>query len=93
MTDRDPKAITGVLTLVPNPSTTRPCLPGMAFAIVVGTIPYFLCRNGKLLMSDSTWGHSAPALGTRVTAVGEVEEKRDVNACLFRTIEISSLRA
>ena len=93
MVSHNQQTITGTLTLVPNPCTTRPCLPGMAFAVVVGHTPYFLAKNGKLCMNDYAWGPSAPRPGAQVTATGAVEEKHDINDCLFRTIEVASLRS
>jgi hypothetical protein len=87
------QTLTGVLTLVPNPCTTRPCLPGMALAIVVGPTPYFLTRNGTLCRDVHAWGRHAPTPGTEVTVSGEVETRTDVNDCVFRTIELVSLSA
>lgn len=82
--------LTGVLSLVPNPCTTRPCLPGLALAVVVGPTPYFLTRNGKLCRDDDALGRRAP-VGAKVRVSGAVETSRDVNDCLFHTIEFVSL--
>jgi hypothetical protein len=87
-----PQAITGVFTLVPNPCTTRPCLPGMAWAVVVGDTPYFLAKDGKLCRQNDAWDGSAPAPGALVTATGTVKEEYDINHCLFRTLEPTSLQ-
>jgi hypothetical protein len=86
------QTLVGTLTLVPNPCTTRPCLPGMAFAVVVGHTPYFLTKDGRLCMSNYAWAPTAPALGDQVTATGVVAENLDVNDCQFRVIEFTSLR-
>jgi hypothetical protein len=86
------QTLVGTLTLVPNPCTTRPCVPGMAFAVIVGDTPYFLTKDGRLCMSNYAWAPTAPTLGAQVTATGVVAENSDVNDCLFRVIEFTSLR-
>jgi hypothetical protein len=80
---------TGKLELVPNPCTTRPCLPGLAFAVIVDDrVPYFLTRDGRFLMQNAI---DLPSPGERVVAVGHVSNQRDVNNNAFKTIEFTSL--
>jgi hypothetical protein len=80
---------TGKLELVPNPCTTRPCLPGLAFAVVVDDrVPYFLTRDGRLQMQNAV---DLPSPGERVVAVGCVRDQKDVNGNAFKILEFTSL--
>ena len=81
--------ITGKLELVPNPCTTRPCLPGLAHAVVVDDrVPYFLTSDGRFRMQNAV---DLPPPGERVVAVGQVRDQKDVNDNAFKTLEFSSL--
>ncbi len=80
--------ITGKLELLPNPCTTKPCLPALAFAVVdEDRVAHFLSRDGRFVL------HAAdlPSPGEQVVAVGEVHEQQDVNGKTFKTIELASL--
>ena len=80
---------TGKLELVPNPCTTKPCLPGLAFAVVVDDrVPYFLTRDGRLQMQNAV---DLPSPGERVVAVGYVRDQKDVNGNAFKSLEFTSL--
>ena len=80
---------TGKLDLVPNPCTTKPCLPGLAFAVVVDDrVPYFLTREGRLQMQNAV---GLPSPGERVVAVGHVRDQKDVNGNAFKSLEFTSL--
>ena len=88
MTDRATK-ITGKLELVPNPCTTKPCLPGLAFAVVVDDrVPYFLTNDGRFQMQNAV---NLPSPGEIVVAVGRVDDQKDVNDNAFKTLEFTSL--
>ena len=82
--------ITGKLELLPNPCTTKPCLPGLAFAVVADDrVPHFLTRDGRFVM------HSAgdlPSPGEKVVVVGDVHEQQDVNGKTFKSIELRTVR-
>lgn len=81
--------ITGKLELVPNPCTTKPCLPGLAHAVIVDDrVPYFLTRDGRLQMQNAV---DLPSPGERVVAVGHVRDQKDVNNNAFKTLEFASL--
>ena len=80
---------TGKLELVPNPCTTRPCLPSLAFAVIVDDrVPYFLTRGGRFQMQNAV---DLPSPGERVVAVGNVRDQKDVNGNAFKTLEFTSL--
>jgi hypothetical protein len=80
---------TGKLELVPNPCTTKPCLPGLAFAVIADRVPHFLTRNGRFYMQNAA---DLPSPGETVVAAGVVHEQKDVNGNTFKTIEFTSLR-
>lgn len=82
----------GTLELVPNPCTTRPCIPGLALAVVVDGVPYFLTENEALCMHDRDWGRELPAPGKPVAVTGELQTRLDVNDCRFLTIEVAGVR-
>ncbi len=79
--------ITGKLELLPNPCTTKPCLPGLAFAVVADGVPYFLSSNGGFVMHNA----DLPPAGETVVAVGVVLEAMDVNGNPFKTIKLKSV--
>ena len=80
---------TGKLELVPNPCTTKPCLPGLAFAVVANGVPYFLTRNGRFYMQNET---DLPSPGGIFVVAGKVRDQKDVNGNAFKTVELTSLR-
>ncbi len=85
------QTIEGTLTLLPNPCTTKPCLPGLAFAVMADDgAPYFLAKN------DGFYMHGVPDMpepGDKVVATGSVQEKRDVTGKAFKAIELTALRS
>ena len=83
--------IRGTLELVPNPCTTRPCIPGLALAVVVDGVPYFLTENEALCMQGRNWSRELPDPGEPVAVTGEVEAQLDVNDCRFLTIEVAGI--
>ena len=89
--DARPRTVTGKYVLLPNPCTTRPCLPGMAYAIESGGQQLFLTRAGRWSASALTWGDFAPDVGDTVTVVGQVSQRTDVRGQPFFTIEVESL--
>lgn len=93
MTDQAPKTITGTLALLPNPCTTKPCLPGMAFAVIADdSVQYFLTKGGGFYMLGSGESNKMPAPGDKVVASGDVQERRDIAGNIFTTIELTTLR-
>jgi hypothetical protein len=80
---------TGKLEFLPNPCTTKPCLPGLALAVVSADgVTYFLTRDGKFQMQPAA---GMPSPGEKVLAIGDVHEQVDVNARPFKTIDFTSL--
>ena len=81
--------ITGKLELLPNPCTTKPCLPALAFAVVdEDRVAHFLSRDGRFVLHNAA---DLPSPGERVVAVGEVEEQQDVNGKTFKRIHFTNL--
>ncbi len=92
MTAASSTTLRGTLEFVPNPCTTRPCIPGLALAVVVDGVPYFLTDNEALCMHGSDRGRELPASGKPVVVTGEVETRLDVNDCRFLTIDVAGVR-
>ena len=81
---------TGKLELLPNPCTTKPCLPGLALAVVSeDRVARFLTRNGRFYMQPTA---DLPSPGERVVVVGTLREQKDVDGKSFQTIEVSSVK-
>jgi hypothetical protein len=81
---------TGKLELLPNPCTTKPCLPGLALAVVTTEgASHFLTRDGKFYMHSNAV--DTPSPGEMVVAVGFVQERQDVYGKSFKTIDVQSL--
>lgn len=94
MTAHSDKTLTGTLSLEPNPCTTKPCLPGIAFALVTDDgVRYFLTRRGGFIMPSSAESNSLPAPGDKVVAGGSVQEEHDIAGNIFRTLEVTTLRS
>lgn len=83
---------TGRLAYLGNPCTTEPCLPGMAFAVMVESTPYYLTSEGAWLDDTRAWDGYTPAPGDKVTVIGRVIERRDVRGDPFLELEVASLR-
>jgi hypothetical protein len=92
MIDQTPKTITGTVALLPNPCTTKPCLPGMALAVIANdSVRYFLIKDSGFYMQDSGESKQMPASGNKVVARGDVQEKLDITGNNFKTIEVTTL--
>lgn len=84
--------ITGFYTLAPNPCTTTPCLPGLAYALQAGGEQWFVTLDGHWFADDRSWSGYRPEPGDRVTISGPVGERTDVRGEPFRVIEAVTLR-
>ena len=73
-----PTTITGRYALVPNPYTTEPCLPGMAYAIESGGQCFFLTLGGRWSDQGHAWKGWMPALGDAVSATGGIRQQIDI---------------
>lgn len=88
-----PQTITGTLTVLPNPCTTRPCLPGTALAVVGdNNVRYFLTRGGRFYAGETSEENGMPAPGEPVVASGSVQEQHDIAGNTFTTIEVATLQ-
>jgi len=83
--------IAGRYAFVPNPCTTIPCLPGMAYAIESGGQCYFLTLGGRWSSQAHAWKGWKPSVGDAVTVSGDVRQQTDVNGNPFLVIEVKSL--
>lgn len=85
----------GQVVLVPNPCTTRPCLPGMALAIraTPGSGEqglWYLVRDGAFL-TDPESPPGTPPVGTLARASGVAHTHVDVNGDPYTTFETDTL--
>jgi hypothetical protein len=91
MTDDVLTTITGKYMFLPNPCTTEPCLPGMAYALESSGQCFFLTMAGQWsdkVIEREGW---VPKMGDTVTVAGRVMQRRDVRGEPFLTIEVESL--
>lgn len=94
MTDHaGPRTITGKCVFLPNPCTTKPCLPGMAYAVESDGQPLFLTRSGRWSAIPLGWNGFVPDVGDIITVIGQVTQRADVRGQPFLTIEVDSLVA
>jgi len=91
-TSNDLNTITGRYSCVPNPCTTDPCLPGMAYAVLADDTCYYITIGGYWFSENRSWGAYTPEPGDPVTVTGRLQEQEDVSGNLFYTIEAVSLR-
>lgn len=89
--DDSPQTITGTYVFLPNPCTTEPCLPGMAYAVRSATQCVFLTIAGRWSDTAVAWQGWTPQMGDTITVVGRVAQRTDVRGQPFLTIEVESL--
>ncbi len=87
----DPQVISGRYVFVPNPCITKPCLPGMAFAVESGGELLFIAIGGQWSSEPRSWGDYRPQAGDRVIVSGQVHTCVDTNGQPFRVIEVKSV--
>lgn len=85
------RSIAGRYAFVPNPCTTRPCLPGMAWAVQAQDAPYFLTVQGRWFAQERSWNGYTPAAGDAVTVTGSVEQRLDVDGRPYLCIEVGAV--
>jgi hypothetical protein len=89
--NEDAETVTGSLILAPNPCTTEPCLPGLAYAIDADGRRVFVTTDGALRMHGHHWVEAELEPGSRVAGRGIVKERRDISGRPYLAIEVSSL--
>ena len=85
------RTVTGRYVLVPNPCTTEPCLPGLAYAVETGAACYLLTVRGRWSAVEGDWGDARVEPGAVVTVTGMVSEQVDRRGDRFQTIEVEAL--
>ena len=92
MESRERTTITGEYSIVPNPCTTDPCLPGVVYAVLMDNT-YHLTIEGHWLWGgeNPSWDGYTPGLGDLVTVTGYVSEEMDIFGNSFYNIEVVSL--
>lgn len=83
--------ITGRYAFVPNPCTTEPCLPGMAYAMESGGKCFFLTVGGRWSDQARAWQGWIPAVGDAISVTGTVRQQLDIRGNPFFTLEVESL--
>ena len=81
----------GRYVMVPNPCTTRPCLPGMAYALQTPTDRYYLTRAGRWSATATAWGGYAPQIGDPIYVTGVVDDHVDAFGKPYLTLEAASV--
>ncbi|MGK7914653.1 MAG: hypothetical protein AB4038_03785 [Prochloraceae cyanobacterium] len=89
--DSAPITVTGEYTFVPNPCTTKPCLPGFIFALQVNETYYYLMVEGQWLWETQSWDGFVPQVGQTVKVSGEISEQIDTAGQVFYNLEVISL--
>jgi len=87
--------ITGVYTMIPNPATTDPVVPGMVVAVTASNIDYILTINGGWFWdhSEFSWEGWTPELNEQISVTGVVSEHQDLQQNTYFEIEISNVQA
>jgi hypothetical protein len=88
----DMHTITGEYSYVSNPCTTKPCLPGMVFAVQANRTHYYLALRGHLIFENLSWEGYAPEPGAIVTVAGYLSKHEDIYGNEFFEIEVISLQ-
>lgn len=86
------KTITGRYSYIGNPCITDPCLPGMAYAVLVNDKYYYITVNGYWFSKNRSWDEYTPKPNDLVTITGYLQEDKDVFGKPFYTIEVVSLK-
>jgi hypothetical protein len=86
------RSITGRYAYIGNPRTANPCVPGMAYAVQVNSVCYYITVNDRLLSENRSWGDYTPLPNDVVILSGRVSEKKDVFDKPYYTVETLTLR-
>jgi hypothetical protein len=85
------RTVTGRCVFVPNPCTTQPCLPGMAYALLGddGEL-LFITRGGHWSDQPPRVGGLTLQVGDRLALTGGVSEHQDAFGRPYRLIEAAT---
>ena len=84
-------SIQGRYVRVPNPCTTRPCLPGLAYAVECEGRTDILTIAGRWSPDSRSWLGWTPSLGERIRVLGRIAHHVDIRGEPFWTIEPRSV--
>ncbi len=82
----------GVYTIVGNPGTTVPAIPGVVSAVSCSDTLYVLEHHGRWYTNgECSWNGYVPAGGDSVYITGIITDRLDISGNPYRTIEIIDL--
>ena len=91
-TEPSNRSLIGRCTLAPNPCTTTPCLPGVAYAVECEAELYFLTLAGRWSAQARSYAGYTAQVGDEVEVTGLVHRRMDIFGKPFFTVEVSSVR-
>lgn len=92
MSTEDVDIIRGVYSYVSNPCITKPCLPGMVFAVLAKGTYYYLTIQGRMIFENRSWEGYSPEPGAIITVEGYLRTQEDIMGKKFFEIEVISLK-
>jgi len=92
MSTEDVDIIRGVYSYVSNPCMTKPCLPGMVFAVLAKGTYYYLTIQGRMIFENRSWEGYSPEPGAIITVEGYLRTQEDIMGKKFFEIEVISLK-
>lgn len=81
--------ISGAYTMIPNPATTVPSLPGMVAAVTANDVDYILTVNGKWFWEEFLWEGWTPERDDRISVTGVISEHTDLLSRTYFEIEVA----
>ena len=91
-TEPSQRDLIGRCTLAPNPCTTTPCLPGVAYALECEAALYYLTLAGRWSAQARSYAGYAAQLGDEIEVTGLVSRHTDIFGKPFYTVEVRSAR-
>jgi hypothetical protein len=86
------KTIKGLYSYASNPCTTKPCLPGMVYAVLADGTYYYITVQDNFLFENLSYNGYKPELGAPVEVTGYLSSHKDINSITFFKIELISLK-
>ncbi|HNX39761.1 MAG TPA: hypothetical protein PKK11_04195 [Methanothrix sp.] len=86
------QSIFGEYCYIENPCTTRPCLPGMVYAVRADGSYYYLSVQGHFVSESLSWKGHNPQIGDQVTATGYLSRHEDIFGNGYLKMELISLQ-